>query len=174
VEAIKACPTPTHRCNSVEVLPWIVDKFLPNLSTLLAPLYELLQKHHKWSWGEKQDIAFKESKKLLTSSPLLTHNDPNKELLLSCDASPYGVGAVPAHRMEDGSEQPIAFASRSLSIAERSYAQLDKEALAIIFGVKHFHLYLYGRTFTIYSDHNPLKQIFSSTKGTPSMASSHI
>ena len=145
METIKACPTPmdvhiTQLKSYLRLLAYY-GKFLPNLLTLLAPLYELLQKHHKWSWGEKQDIAFKESKKLLTSSPLLTHNDPNKELLLSCDASPYGVGAVPAHRMEDGSEQPIAVASQSLSIAERNYAQLDKEALAIIFGVKHFHLY---------------------------------
>ena len=176
VEAIKACPTPTDvtQLKSYLGLLTYYGKFLPNLSTLLAPLYELLQKHHKWSWGEEQEMAFRESQKLLTSSSLLTHYDPNKELLLSCDASPYGVGAVLAHKMEDGSKQPIAFASRSLSTAERNYAQPDKEALAIIFGVKRFHLYLYGRTFTIYSDHKPLKHIFSTTKSTPSMASSRI
>jgi len=71
-------------------------------------------------------------------------------------------GAVLSHRMVDGSEKPIAFA---LSSAEKRYAQLEKEGLAIIFGVKHFHQYLYGRRFIINSDHKPLKHLFS--KGRP-------
>ena len=176
LEAVTTCPTPNDvtQLKSFLGLLTYYGKFLPNLSTLLAPLYDLLQKHCQWSWGEKQESAFRESKAILTSSSWLAHYDPKKELLLSCDASPYGVGAVLSHRMEDGSEQPVAFASRSLTTAERNYAQLDKEALAIIFGVKRFHLYLYGRTFTIYSDHQPLKHILSATKGIPSMASSRI
>ena len=71
-------------------------------------------------------------KSQLTSDCLLVHFDPQKPLILACDASPYGVGAVMSHRQEDGSERPIAFASRSLSPAEKGYAQLDKEALAIV------------------------------------------
>ena len=111
---------------------------------------------------------------MLTTSSLLTHFDPNKLVLLSCDASPYGVGAVLSHRMRDGSEQPITYASRTLSMAEKKYAQLDKEALAIVFGVKRFHQYLYGQRFSILSIHKLLQYFLDKTKGNPTMASAHL
>ena len=73
--------------------------------------------------------------------------------------------------MPDGTEQPIAFTSRSLSKAESNYAHLDKEGLAIVYGVKQFHQYLFGRSFKICSDHKPLQYIFSETRPIPSLAS---
>jgi len=76
--------------------------------------------------------------------------------------------------MTDGSDKPIAFASRSLAATERKYSQLNKEALAIIFGVKKFHHYLYGRQFTICSDHKPLKHLFDYSRPIPAMASARI
>ena len=137
-------------------------KFLPDSSTVVAPLYQLLQKNTKWSWGPNQSKAFESVKKLLTSERLLVHCDPSKELFLACDASPYGVGAVLSHKGSDGKERPIAFASRS---------QLEKEGLAIVFGVKKFHQYIFGRRFTILSDHKPLQHIFKETSAIPPMAS---
>ena len=83
------------------------------------------------------------------------HYNPKKALIVSGDASPYGVRAVLAQVMEDGSERPVAFASRSLSLAEKKYAQVEKEGLAIVFGVKRFHYYLLSQKFTIRSDHKP-------------------
>ena len=127
-------------------------KFLPSLASTAAPLYRLLQKKAHWVWGKDQSSAFEEVKKLLQSADLLVHFDPRKQLVLACDASPYGLGAVLSHVMEDGTEKPIAFASRTLAPPEKRYSQLDKEALAIIFGVKRFHQYLYGRHFIIHSD----------------------
>ena len=76
--------------------------------------------------------------------------------MLSCDASPYGVGVVLSHLIDNQSDKPIAYASRSLSTVERKYSQLDKEALAILFGISKFHRYLYGSHFIIHSDHKPL------------------
>ena len=149
-------------------------KFLPNLSRTLPPLHRLLQKKATWTWEPEQQKAFQEAKSQLTSPNLLVHFDPDRELTLACDASPYGVGAVLSHCMDDGSEKPIAFASQSLAPAEKRYAQLDKEGLAIVFGVKKFHHYLFWRHFTILSDHKPLQHLFSETRPVPAMASARI
>ena len=144
------------------------------MATLLRPLYDLLQSAKTWRWGKSPEEAFSKAKELLSSATLLTRYDPVKPLVLSCDASPYGVGTVLSHRMEDRSERPIAYASRTLSPTELKYAQLDKEALSIVFGVKHFHQFLYGRKFTILSDHKPLQHLLGETRGVPTMASARI
>ena len=98
---------------------------------------------------------------------------PTKRGHFSCDASPYGVGAVLSHRTDEG-ERPVAFASRSLSVAEKKYAHLDKEGLAIIFGVKKFNGYLFGRKFEIQSDHKPLQHLFDSSRAIPQLASARL
>ena len=176
VRAIKDAPVPTNvtQLRSFVGLVNYYGKFLPNLSSILAPLYTLLQKGAQWKWGAQQEKAFSTVKSQLTSDCLLVHFDPQKPLILACDASPYGVGAVLSHRLEDGSERPTAFASRSLSPAEKGYAQLDKEALAIVFGVTKFHVYLYGHSFIIYSDHKPLQHLFNPSKAISAMASARI
>ena len=118
------------------------SSFSPHSSTWLAPLHHLLNKNTKWSWRRAQDRAFRKVKESLTSLHILAHFDQDLPLILESDASPYGVGAVLSHEMEDGSTKPISFASRSLTPTEKRYAHLDKETLALIFGVKRFYLYL--------------------------------
>ena len=93
---------------------------------------------------------------------------------MAADASPDGLGAVISHVLPDGVERPIALASISLSKSERNYSQIDKEALALVYGVKKFHNYLYGRTFKMVTDHKPLTSIFSPQKGVSSVAAARL
>ena len=176
VEAMLQAPPPKDVAELRSFLGLVnyYGKFLPNLATILSPLYRLLQKKQKWIWSSDQEQAFRKIKELLKSSRVLVHFDSTLPIILSCDASPYGVGAVLSHGMSDGGERPIAFASRTLTTTERAYSQLDKEVLAIVYGVKHYHQYLYGRPFQLKTDHKPLIHIFSEKKATPTMASSRI
>jgi hypothetical protein len=79
-----------------------------------------------------------------------------------------------SHILPDGSERPISYASKSLSTSEKNYSQLDKEALSIIFGVKRFHSYLYGRKFTLITDHKPLLAILGQKKGISPLAAARM
>ena len=92
--------------------------------------------------GEKEEQTFQQSKYLLNSSNLLIHYDPEKPMVIACDASPYGLGAVLSHIMPDKSERPIMFTSRTLTNAERNYSQIEKEVLAIIFAIKKFSIFM--------------------------------
>ena len=87
-------------------------KFLPDLATILAPLYKLLQIGVKWEWKQEQVTALARVRDILQSPNLLTHYNPNQSLVLACDASPFGLRAVLSHRFSDGTEKPISFASR--------------------------------------------------------------
>ena len=113
-------------------------KFIPGLSTATHPLNELLRHKVRWEWSKDCQKAFQKLKEQLISRPVLVHYDSSLPLKMACDASPYGVGAVISHTMPDGSEKPVAYGSMTLSKTEQNYPQIEKEALAIIFGVKKF------------------------------------
>lgn len=146
VHAVQDAPIPSYVTELKAYLGLIsyYGKFLPNLSTHLAPLYQLLNKDVSWQWSKDQEESFQKSKKLLLSAKVLTHYNPQLPIVLACDASAYGIGAVLAHRMSDGTDRPIAYASRTLNSSERNYSQIEKEGLACIFGVKKFYSYLFG------------------------------
>ena len=123
VEAVKNAPEPKNITELKSYLGLLTyySRFLPSMATTLAQLYRLLQAKIPWNWTQKEKMAFENSKNLLLSAKVLVHFDPNKELILACDASSYGVGAVLSHKMSDGTERPIAFASRTLSSAEKNF-----------------------------------------------------
>ncbi|UYV69343.1 K02A2.6-like, partial [Cordylochernes scorpioides] len=171
-EAIKNFPKPENKKELQSFLGLLnfYSKFLKDRTTVLEPLHRLLNKRNFWKWKEVEDRAFREAKNLIQSDLVLTPYDATKPLVLACDASPFGVGAVLSH-VEERMERPIAFASRTMSQTERRYAQIDKEALAIIFGISKFYKYLYGRDFKIITDHKPLLGIFNPNKPIPQMLS---
>ncbi|XP_049276119.1 uncharacterized protein K02A2.6-like [Rhipicephalus sanguineus] len=176
VEAVLKAPRPedVKALQSYLGLVNFYRRFLPGLSSVLHPLNELLVANVSWEWREDHERAFQRSKELLVSAAVLAHYDPKKPVVLVCDASPYGVGAVLAHREDSGAERPIAFASRSLAPTERNYSHIDKEVLALMFGVTKFRQYLWGREFEAITDHKPLLGLLSPDKRVPEMCSPRI
>lgn len=113
---------------------------------------------------------------MVTSDQVLTHFHTEVPLKLACDASPYGIGAVLSHTYSDGTEKPIeiGFPSRTINSAERNYAQIDREALALVWGIKKYHHYLYGRHFVLETDHKPLTAIFQPDRLMSVTAAAHL
>ena len=113
VRAICEAPTPKTVSELKAYLGLLTyySRFLPNMATTLEPLCALLRSDNHWKWAEEQQEAFEASKKLLASSKVLAHFNLDLELVLACDASPEGIGAVLSHKMLGGEERPIGFAS---------------------------------------------------------------
>ena len=106
-------------------------KFLPGLADVMEPLRRLTRRDTEWQWTKEQEKSFEEVKKLVTAAPILSYYDPKEELVIQCDASQKGLGAV---LLQKG--KPFAYASRALTDTETRYAQIEKEMLAIVFSLK--------------------------------------
>ncbi|KAK3108602.1 hypothetical protein FSP39_011752 [Pinctada imbricata] len=130
-------------------------KFLPKLSEICEPLRRLTQKNVEWHWTDQHEKAISKVKQLVTSDPLLQYFQPGKKVTLQCDASEKGLGAA---LLQDA--KPVAYASRALTDTEGRYAQIEKELLAVVFGLERFNVYTYGRPVQVQSDHKPLEMIF--------------
>ncbi|CAC5385151.1 unnamed protein product [Mytilus coruscus] len=128
---------------------------------------ELAEKDkHKTAFATRKGLfqfehAFDLLKIKLTNSPILTHPNFNKELILDTDASNVALGGVLSQRHDDGKEKVIAYASRSMSKSERRYCVTRKELLAVVYFMKYFKPYLYGRKFTIRTDHSSLRWLLN-------------
>lgn len=169
VEAIKCMSRPKN-VSEVRAFTGMINfygRFIENLSTILLPLNKLLRKNSPFIWTKECELAFSKAKEAFMSNKILVHFNSKLPLVLATDASSYGVGAVLSHRYPDGSERAIQFASQTFSAAQQKYSQIDKEAYAIIFGVKKFFQFLYGNKFTLVTDHRPLVQILSPTASLP-------
>ena len=157
VKAIKEMPAPTDKQGVRRLLGMTnyLQRFAPKLSEVTTPLRDLTKTDTEFLWEEKiHGTALEETKKILSETPVLKYFDPEIEPVLQCDASMHGLGAC---LMQDG--HPVAYASRSLTPTEANYAQIEKELLAIVFGMEQFETYLYGRKVLVESDHKPLEAI---------------
>lgn len=133
--------------------------FIPDFATSEAPLRTLTHQNTTWQWGKKEQSAFKELKEKL-SSEVMAYFNPAKSTKLLVDASPVGLGAV---LTQEG--KIISYASKGLSDDEKRYSQTKKEALAIVWGIEHFHLYIFE--FILTTDHKPLEIIFKNSRSKP-------
>ena len=135
-------------------------KFIPNLSDKTESLRKLLQKEIMWSFEDNHKKEVDLLKHVITEAPVLKIFNSALPTRISCDASSTGLGAI-LEQNENDNWVPIAYASRSLTSAEKNYCQLEKETLSILFACSRFHQYVYGRKFYVYNDHKPLKAIFN-------------
>lgn len=142
-----------------------VGKWIPNLSTLTEPMRKLLrQKIHKNAnitalWQKEQAVALNELKSCLSKIPTLGYYDPKDRTQVIADASPVALGSVLVQYDNKG-PRIIAFGNKSLTNIEKRYCQTEKEALALVWAIEHFHMYLYGKKFELITDHKPLEVIF--------------
>ncbi|KAJ8356569.1 hypothetical protein SKAU_G00193630 [Synaphobranchus kaupii] len=135
-----------------------------NYSTTTAPLRELLKKDVPWVWTRACSTAVQQLKAQVTLPPVLAHFDLSSPTILTCDASNISVGAV-LSQLHRGTERPIAFASRALSPAEQKYSVGEREALVCVWACERWHMYVYGRPFTLRTDHQALTALLA-TSGT--------
>ncbi|KRZ69679.1 Transposon Ty3-G Gag-Pol polyprotein [Trichinella papuae] len=137
------------------VQQWPVPR--ANFAGVVKPLHALTKKGEKWHWDQKEEEAFNLRKRALVIPLILAHPNFDLPFLLYVDASEDAIGAVLSQQDERDPQVVVAYASRSLSRAERSYCATRREMLALVWARWHFQPYLYGRKFTARTDHNSLK-----------------
>ena len=133
-------------------------KFIKNFAQIAGPLHVLTEKTKTWQWSTQCEAAFNSLKEKLLSPPILSFPQFDKTFILDTDASQEGVGAVLSH---EGQEQVVAYASRVLSKAERQYCATRWEMLAVVWAIKNFRPYLWGRRFVVRTDHSSLRWLQS-------------
>ncbi|XP_055908516.1 uncharacterized protein K02A2.6-like [Eupeodes corollae] len=176
IDAIQNMKQPSNK-DEVRAFVGLINyygRFLKGLSTILYPINNLLKDKVFFYWDEDCEKSFQSVKKQMQSDVILAHYDPKLPLILATDASPYGVGAVLSHVYPDKSERPIQYASQTLSKVQQKYSQVDREAYAIIFGIKKFYQYVYARRFTLVTDNKPISQILSPHRGLPTLSATRM
>ena len=161
LEAITKIPIPKNEKELKSFLGAIqyLSKYIKNLSAQTDILRKLLKKQNEWIWTEEHTVTFNNLKKLITQLPGLAHYNSKSENILTTDASTKGLGATLWQKQNDGNLKPIGFASRFLSDTEKKYAINELELLAVVWGLEHFRLYIYGKPIELLTDHQALEPL---------------
>lgn len=176
VKAIQNASPPTNikELKSFLGLVNFYERFIPNLHGICSDLHTLTSNKQQWKWGSHEQKIFENIKQLVSNPRTLVPFDENRPLYLACDASEKGVGAVLFHMNQGNMEQPIAFASRKLDQSEQRYSVIDREALALFYGIKKFDQYLRGTHFTLITDHKPLQHLFGEKRSLPKIVNNRL
>lgn len=169
IEAIVNMPPPSNLAEARSLMGAIgfYLKFIKSMSSLRHPIDKLFRKDAEFEWTKECQSAFDRFKEILSSDLMLVHYNPNVDICVAADASQNGIGAVAYHAYPDGSMKAFYHVSRRLTETEQRYSQIEKEALAIVFGVTKFRKYIWGRKFKLFTDHRPLLAIFNPNSGIP-------
>ena len=162
VEAVISMKAPTHvkEVRRFIGMAGFYRKSIPNFAKIAAPLTNLTRKDQPFDWTPECDEAFQQLKTLLVSAPVLVKANMSRKFQLHTDASKTHVGAALMQQQGDGTVRPVGYFSRKLKPAETRYSTTDREALAVILACRHFHHYLWGVRFQLYTDHEPLVAAF--------------
>ena len=163
-EAIKQMRPPTNITELRRLMGMInqLNKFSPHVAQLSQPLRQLLKSNTVWLWTAQHDEALNKLKEEICSHRVLAHYNVQAKTKISADASSYGVGAVLLQSKDDITWQPVAFTSRALSETESRYAQIEKEALALVYACEKFSDYVLGKDILLETDHKPLVPLLGS------------
>lgn len=153
-------PTTSEEVRSFLGLVNYVGAFIPELATISFPLRELTKNKEPFRWGADEQNSFEKLVEIISKVGNLSHFDPKLKTRVVADASPVGLGAV-LLQFHEGTPKVVSYASKSLTDTEKRYAQTEKEALALVWAVERFQIYLFGVRFELETDHKPLEAIFS-------------
>lgn len=161
IKIIKEYPVPksTDEVKRFVAFANYYRKFIDHFADKAYHLNLLSKKNTKFNWDSNCQTSFETLKQSMMSPPILQYPDFSElnQFIVQTDASGYAIGAV----LSNSNGRPIAYASRSLNKAEKNYPTIEKELLAVVWAVKYFRPYLYGRTFKILTDHKPLVYLFN-------------
>ena len=174
VRAVHEAPKPTDKRGVKSILGMgnYVQRYIPGFASIVKPLRGLTKDDAEFVWDSHCDEAFAKLKESLTSDTVMSYFDTRRERELVVDAAPCGLGAILTqiyHSKDGGREvKVVSYASQALDDVESRYSQTEREALAVRWGVEHYHLYLYDKPFTVITDHKPLVSIFRNPLAKPS------
>lgn len=166
VAAIMGMPPPIDKTQISSFLSTVsyYGRFIPRFATIVEPLRKIVRKDGVFQWTKTEEAAWDEVRRLIATAAPLGFFDVRKETIVTTDASNYGLGAT-LSQIHDGEEVVVSYASHTLSECERRYSATEREALACVWAVEKWRIQLWGRPFTLRTDHQALKSLLTAPLG---------